>query len=88
MIVNSKSKVVVIPNSVNLPMYEKYAPDIDYQIMWCILVLISPVFLLDESQKELAEFPNSIVLLLVHSYEKFNNTAILVLHLISTAIQQ
>lgn len=31
MIVNSKSKVVVIPNSVNLPMYEKYAPDIDYQ---------------------------------------------------------
>ena len=64
--------------------YSKKLDPIFYPMVIAAMI-VSPAFLLDESQKELLEFPNTFSLLF-KSYYDFNTLAILALHVISTAI--
>lgn len=64
--------------------YSKKLDPIFYPIL-VLAIIVSLVFLLDESQKELFEFPNSFFSLF-QSYDDFNTIAILALHAISLAI--
>ena len=50
-----------------------------------VAIIVSLFFLLDESQRELTEFPNS-VFLLIQSPNDYKNTTIIVLHAIGIVI--
>jgi hypothetical protein len=62
--------------------YSKKLDPIFYPMV-ILAIIVSPVFLLDESQKELFEFPNSFFSLF---QPDFNTIAILALHVISLTI--
>lgn len=64
--------------------YSKKLDPIFYPLV-ILAIIVSPVFLLDESQKELFEFPNSFFSLF-RSYDDINTIAILALHVISMAM--
>ncbi|MDQ3840880.1 MAG: metal-dependent hydrolase [Thermoproteota archaeon] len=64
--------------------YSKKLDPIFYPLV-ILGILASPLFLLDESQKELLEFPN-IFVSLFQSYDSLTAVAILVLHAFSVAI--
>jgi membrane-bound metal-dependent hydrolase YbcI (DUF457 family) len=64
--------------------YSKKLDPIFYPIVILALV-ISPVFLLDESQRELFDFPNSF-LLLFQFHNNLNTIATLTLHVFSVAV--
>ena len=64
--------------------YSKKLDPIFYPMV-ILAIIVSPVFLLDESQKELFEFPSSFFSLF-QFYDNFNTIAILALHVISMAM--